>query len=140
MGAQVNPYLMSEDARAQAKFYIESLGGEILSVMTHEQMGAQHEFKDKVMHLSLVVAGGNSLLMADSFEPFTQGRGISLSVTYETDSEANEAFTKLAVGGNVKYPLELQPWGMLYGELSDQYGVSWMITAQPSTGNPNQTN
>jgi PhnB protein len=128
----LTPYLLSEDARSQADFYTQTLGGEILSVMTHEQlMGAQHEFKDKVMHLSLVVAGGNAIFMTDSLEPFTQGPGISLSIGYDTETEASEAFAKLAVGGNVKYPIEMQPFGLFYGELTDKYSVSWMITAEP---------
>ncbi|WP_333474245.1 VOC family protein [Paenibacillus gyeongsangnamensis] len=77
----LRPFLLSEDARSQAEFYTQSLGGEIVSVMTHEQAtGAQHELKDKVIHLCLVVAGGNSIFMADSFEPFTQGSGVSLNM------------------------------------------------------------
>ncbi|WP_141431098.1 VOC family protein [Bacillus sp. 03113] len=129
---KLTPYILSEDARSQAEFYIKSLGGEILSVMTHEQlMGAQHEHKDKVMHLSMVVAGGNSIFMADSFEPFTHGPGISLSIAYKTESEASEAFAKLAAGGKVKYPIEQQPFGLFFGELIDKYGVTWMLTAEP---------
>jgi PhnB protein len=128
----LKPYLLSEDARSQAEFYTQSLGGEIVSVMTHEQaMGAQNEFKDKVMHLCLVVAGENYIFMADAIEPFTQGPGISLSIGYKTEAEASEAFQKLAAGGKVKFPIELQPFGLFYGEFTDKYGVSWMITAEP---------
>jgi PhnB protein len=122
----LTPYVLSDDARSQAEFYKQTLDGEILSVMTHEQlMGAQHEFKDKVMHLSMVVADGSSIFMADSFD---QGPGISLSLSYKTESEASEAFTKLALGGNVKYPIELQPFGLFYGELTDKYGITWLIS------------
>ncbi|MNI32698.1 hypothetical protein D3C73_866190 [compost metagenome] len=128
----MKPYLLSEDARSQAEFYTQSLGGKILSVTTHGQaMGAQHEFKDKVMHLCLVVAGENYIFMADAMEPFTQSSGISLSIAYKTEAEASEAFEKLAEGGNVKFPFELQPFGIFYGEFTDKYGVSWMITAEP---------
>ncbi|OCT11325.1 hypothetical protein A8709_06525 [Paenibacillus pectinilyticus] len=132
---KLTPYLSTEDARSQAAFYVEALGGEILSVMTHEQlMGAQHQYKDKVMHLSMVVAGGNAIFMSDSFEPFTRGPGLSLSIAYNTEDEATEAFAKLAVGGHVKYPIAQQPFGMFFGELVDQYGVTWMITAEPVVG------
>jgi PhnB protein len=131
----LTPYLLSEDSRSQAEFYTQSLGGEILSVQTHEQlMGAQNEYKNKVMHMSLVVAGGNSVFMSDSLEPFTNGPGVSLSIEYKTVSEASEAFAKLAVGGNVKYPIEMQPFGLFYGELTDKYGVTWMITSEPKVG------
>jgi PhnB protein len=124
----LTPYILSDDARSQAEFYKQTLDGEILSLMTHEQlMGAQHEFKDKVMHLSMVVAGGSSIFMSDSLD---QGPGISLSISYKTESEASEAFSKLAIGGKVKYPIELQPFGLFYGELTDKYGITWLITTE----------
>jgi PhnB protein len=131
----LKPYLLSEDARTQAEFYTQSLGGEVVSIMTHEQaMGAQNEFKDKIMHMCIAVAGENYIFMADAIEPFTQGTGISLSIGYKTEEEASEAFGKLAAGGNVKFPIEMQPFGLFYGELTDKYNVSWMITAEPQAG------
>lgn len=67
MGAQLNPYMMSEDARAQANFYIESLGGEIQFLTTFgETPGTPEAIKDNVMHLTLTVAGGNTLMISDS--------------------------------------------------------------------------
>jgi len=128
----LKPYILSEDARAQAEFYTKSLGGQIVSVLTHEQaMGAQNEFKDKVMHMCFSVAGENYIFMADAIEPVTQGTGIALSVEYPTKSEAGEAFAKISAGGNVKAPFEMQPFGIFYGEVTDKYGVIWMITAEP---------
>jgi len=40
-----------------------------LSIITHEQaMGTQQEYKDKVMHMCLSVAGENYIFMADTIE------------------------------------------------------------------------
>lgn len=129
MGAQLNSYLMSEDARSQAYFYVESLGGEILSLKTFDEApGTPEAMKDKVMHLSLMVAGSNILMISDSFEPVSSSRSISLALTYDIESEAREAYTKLGVGGENKYPFALQPWGACYGEVIDKFGVTWMIT------------
>ncbi|AZV59877.1 VOC family protein [Peribacillus frigoritolerans] len=129
MGAQLNSYLMSEDARSQADFYVESLGGEILSLKTFsEAPGTPEAAKDKVMHLSLMVAGRNMLMISDSFEPVSSSRSISLALTYDNESEAREAYAKLGEGGENKYPFALQPWGAYYGEVIDKFGVTWMIT------------
>ena len=129
MGAQLNSYLMSEDARSQADFYVESLGGEILSLKIFDEApGTPDAMKDKVMHLSLMVAGSNILMISDSFEPVSSSRSISLALTYDIESEAREAYTKLGVGGENKYPFALQPWGACYGEVIDKFGVTWMIT------------
>ncbi|KIL35041.1 glyoxalase [Cohnella kolymensis] len=131
----LKPYLISEDARSQAEFYIQSLGGEVVSVLTHEEAtGVQNELKDKVMHMCIAVAGENNIFMADAVEPPTQGSGISLSIAYNTEAEAREAFEKLAAGGNVKFPFEFQPFGIFYGELTDKFGVSWMLTSEPQAG------
>lgn len=129
MGAQLNSYLMSEDARSQADFYVESLGGEILSLKTFgESPGTPDAIKDKVMHLSLMVAGQNTLMLSDSFEPVSNNRSISLALTYDNESEAREACAKLGEDGENMYPFSLQPWGAYYGEVIDKFGVTWMIT------------
>ncbi|WP_337100369.1 VOC family protein [Paenibacillus sp. YIM B09110] len=128
MNVLLTPYLMSEDARTQAEFYIQALGGEVISVMTHAHTpGIPEAFKDKVMHLAMSVAGGNTLFMSDSFEPVAGSRSLSLSLSFESEAEAKGAFAKLSEGGVVKYPLEKQPWGASYGELQDKFGVTWMI-------------
>ncbi|WP_018759399.1 VOC family protein [Paenibacillus terrigena] len=131
MGAQIHAYLMSEDARGQANFYVESLGGEIQSLTTFgETPGIPDAMKDKIMHLALTVADTNTLMMSDSFEPISYNRSISLALNYDEVSEAQTAYAKLSEGGVSKYPLALQPWGAYYGEVVDQFGVTWMITKQ----------
>ena len=131
MAIQVNPYLVSEDAKSQANFYAETIGGEILSLSTYgEAPGTPEALKDKVMHLVLTLAGSNTLMMSDSFEPVTGSR-ISLALNYDSESEAKTAFDKLSKGGEIKYPFELQPWGAFhYGEVFDKFGVLWRITKQ----------
>jgi PhnB protein len=129
--AKLTPYIQTEDARAQAEFYVQSLGGEVQSVITFGQ-GApdmKKEFHDKVMHLSLVAAG-NNLYMSDSFEPVSEGKNISLSLEFATEAETSQAFDNLARGGKVLHPLEQQPWGAYYGEVKDKFGVKWMILKQ----------
>ncbi|UUZ81776.1 VOC family protein [Paenibacillus sp. P26] len=129
----LRPFLLSENARAQAEFYAQALGGEIVSVMTHGQAGGtQDEHKDKVIHLCVKVAGDNSIFMADSLEPFSPGTGMLLNVSYKTEKEGGEAFARLAAGGKVRTPFEQRPFGLFYGEVTDSYGVGWMITAEPA--------
>jgi PhnB protein len=127
--AKHTTYIFSEDARAQAAFYTQALGGEILSVMTFGELpNASEANKDKVLHLSLVAAGVN-FLMSDSVNgPISPGNCISLCLEFETEAEAHNAFNNLAEGGNVKSPLKLEFWGTLFGQLDDKYGIMWMIT------------
>ncbi|MCA0757349.1 VOC family protein [Paenibacillus sp. N4] len=133
--AKLTPYIFSEDARAQAEFYTQALGGEILSVLTFDQMpGGNESHKDKVMHMSFV-AGGINFFMSDSpFESISRGSGMHLSLEFGSDAEAHEAFDKLAAGGKVIDPLKQQFWGSLFGVIEDKYGVLWQVTTEHKQG------
>ena len=75
--AKLTPYIMSEDARAQAEFYVQALGGEILSVMTHGQLpDASEANKDKVMHLSMVAGGVGFFLCDFGFGTINHGNAV----------------------------------------------------------------
>lgn len=131
MGAQISAYLMSEDARSQANFYIAALGGEIQFLATYGEVpGTPEAMKEKVMHLALTVAGTNTLMFADSLEPVSYNRSTSISIVYDDLAEATAAYANLCQGGESKYPFALQPWGAHYGEVIDKFGVTWMITKQ----------
>ncbi|MBW7460957.1 VOC family protein, partial [Paenibacillus sepulcri] len=85
--ATLKPFLISEDSRAQADFYVGALGGTINSVMTHAQAPEPNDaIKDKVMHLCLEAAGV-TIFMADSLGPLTHGNGISLNLEFESAAE-----------------------------------------------------
>jgi len=132
MTTQLNAYIRSEDAREQAAFYMQALGGEVHSVMTYGQIpGAPEQAKDKVMHMVLSVAGGSILFLADSpYEVSPAGRFISLSLTFDDEANARHSFEKLAQDGTIKHPFVMQPWGAYYGEIEDKFGVNWMIVKQ----------
>ncbi|MCM3040092.1 VOC family protein [Paenibacillus motobuensis] len=128
MNAKLVPYLMSEDARGQAEFYKKVLSGEILTIKTYgEAPGTPEELKDRVMHMVLSLAGENTLFFSDIFEPVEGNRSTSLSLTFENETEARQAFAELGEGGEIRYPFELQPWGACYGEILDRFGVTWQF-------------
>ncbi|WP_438444886.1 VOC family protein [Gorillibacterium sp. sgz5001074] len=128
-------YLICEDSRAQAAFYIEALGGEIVSITTGaEAPGMPEELKDKVLHLCLNVAGVN-LFMADSMmEPLQRGNNVNLLLEFKTEPEARQAFDNLSKGGKVSQPLEPAFWGPYYGQFEDQFGIQWMIVTEMNAG------
>ncbi|THF72618.1 VOC family protein [Cohnella fermenti] len=128
--AKLTPYFYSEDARTQAQFYVNALGGEIQHQMTYGQApGMEEEMKDKIVHMSFV-AGGISFFIADTMhhEPPGRSYGFDLSLEFATEAEAREAFANLSAGGRVLMALEKQFWGSLFGRIEDKYGVKWQIT------------
>jgi hypothetical protein len=44
-------------------------------------------WKDKVIHLCVRVAGGQAIFMKDSFEPFEQGSGVLLNLSYPKEGD-----------------------------------------------------
>lgn len=129
--AKHTTYLFSEDARAQAEFYVQAFGGEIVSVLTYGQApGTKEEWKDKAIHMHLI-AGGVDIYMCDSvLEPVRPGNCILQNMEFATEEEARSAFEKLAEGGTVKVPLKMEFWGALHGQIEDKFGVLWMITTE----------
>lgn len=45
----------------------------------------------------------------------------------DSRSEADALYTALAAGGEAKQPMHEAFWGDYYGDLTDKFGIQWMI-------------
>jgi len=123
---KLSPYIYSEDARAQAEFYVKALRGEITSIKTYADMpNVPEEMKDKVMHLELQL-GELQIYLADSSD-IEPGNQIDIALEFETEEEAIRTFKGLSKGGEVIMPFERMFWGTMFGRVEDPYGVRWQI-------------
>jgi len=90
--------------------------------------------KDKVMHASLPIGKDNILMATDACEEmgFNLKQGNNYYVCISTDSreEADKLFNGLAEGGKVNMPLADMFWGAYYGDLTDKFGIQWMVNYQ----------
>lgn len=86
-----------------------------------------------VAHASLKLPAGEitgSDVMDDKDYPI-RDTAYSLLYTAETPEEARELFQKLLDGGgSVGMPLEVAPWGDLYGQVFDRFGVMWSFSCE----------
>lgn len=130
----VEPYIFFGGRCEEAlEFYRTAIGAEVIMVMkfsdSPEPMPPgvlKPGFEEKVMHSSFRV--GNSELMAsDGCDEGSGFSGFSLSLTVETEAEADSAFEALADGGQVTMPLGKTFWSPRYGMLVDRFGVNWMV-------------
>lgn len=137
MAAQLSPYLSFRgNAREALEFYQSVLGGE-LNIMRYDSipgmMGAGDE-GDKVMHGQLEVPDGFTLMaadipasMADAADSTTGGTSVCL---FGADIDRLTALWEaLAEGATVNMPFSKAPWGDTFGDLSDRFGVRWMVSA-----------
>ncbi|ULL17194.1 VOC family protein [Paenibacillus sp. H1-7] len=129
--AKLTPYFYSEDARAQARFYVEALGGEIRNQMTYGQApGTDEAIKDKIIHMAFTAAGVDFYIADTMHESPGRSSGFDLSLEFQSEEEARQAFSKLSEGGKVIMALEKQFWGSIFGRLEDKYGIKWQISTE----------
>jgi PhnB protein len=136
MTSRLNPYIsFNGDAREAMEFYKSVFGGE-LTINTFGDLGTPDAaLKDKIMHAQLVTTDGYWLMGSDTAPgiPYTQGTTITVSLSGD-DASLRDYFEKLAAGGSVTMPLEKQVWGDEFGQLTDKFGVAWMINIGQSAG------
>ena len=133
---RVNPYLNFNGNTEEAfNFYKSVFGGDFSVIMrfgdTPEAEKVPEADKNKVMHIALPLNNGQILMGTDACESMgfklIVGNNISISIVTESEDELRNIFEKLAVGGKIDVQLDKMFWGELFGQVTDKYGVRWMI-------------
>jgi len=118
------------------RFYETHLGGKVSMMMTHGQAPDQGkvnpDWKDAVLHARLSVAG-TELLGADipKAEPM---RSAYLSLSVDSDAEAERIFSALAEGGEVFMKMQETFFASRFAQLRDRFGLNWMILHERPMG------
>lgn len=130
---RLNKYLNFGGNCAQAfRFYEQHLGAKILNIMTMGQMPpggppVPAEMKDSVMHARLAI-GETAIMGSDvpggRFQPI---RSAYLSLSLDSDAEAERIYGLLADGGEVYMAMAETFFATRFGQLRDKFGVLWMI-------------
>lgn len=56
------------------------------------------------------------------------GTNFTVSISAESEEEANRLFNGLSAGGQVTMPLEKSFWGSYFGMFKDKFDIQWMIS------------
>ena len=128
---QLNTYLnYGGNCEEAFTFYEQHLGGKITMLMRHgEQPNPQTPsgWNNKVLHARIQL-GGTDLMGADipgdRFQPI---RSAYLSLTMESDQEADRVFAVLSAGGEVYMPMQETFFASRFAMVRDRFGTSWMI-------------
>jgi PhnB protein len=129
MASRLNPYIQFQDTAQEAlTFYQSVLGGE-LNVMRFSEFGGPAEIADLVMHGQLETPAGFTLMASDTPPGMDRAEigGITISLSGDDVADLRGWFDGLAEGGAVNMPLEKQMWGDVFGQLTDRFGVSWLV-------------
>jgi PhnB protein len=129
--SHILPYLhFNGNCREAMTFYHECLGGDLtMQTIAESPMAGQMppEAQQQIMHASLM-KGEVRLMASDMMQaPPTHGNTISLMLYCTSEDEIRGYFARLSEGGMVNYPLAQQFWGATYGELTDKFGINWLL-------------
>ena len=127
----LTPYLKFPGTARQAlTFYQEVFGGE-LTVHTLADFGRDDGPADAIAHG--ILQGAVNLFAADAahHEPVLHLEGVLFSLLGTADSETLEGwFAGLCNGGSDIDPLQRRPWGAHDGQVTDRYGLRWLVGYQ----------
>ncbi|HZY78204.1 MAG TPA: VOC family protein [Cyclobacteriaceae bacterium] len=132
-----SPYLhfMGNTEEAMT-FYKSVFGGKFLIHQKFRDLpGSERMPKqelDKIIHISLDMGNGNTLMATDALESMGQqltiGNNFHICVHTESEKETDRLFNDLAAGGEVEMPLNKTLWGAYFGMVKDKFSIQWMIS------------
>ncbi len=131
---KLNPYLNFPGTTREAlNFYKDCLNGEIVSIQTYGEayMEVEDKYKNNVIHAEFK-ADGVEFMASDGMPGFaaTPGNMITLSINLDDEQEQKDIFNALAAGGKVTMPLDKTFWGAIFGQLTDRFGIQWMLNCE----------
>jgi PhnB protein len=136
---KLNTYVNFPGNCAEAlRFYERVLDGKVGMLMTHgdapDQRNVKPEWKNAVLHARISL-GGTELMAADipNAQPM---RSAYLSLSVDSDAEAERIFAALSEGGEVFMPMQETFFASRFAQLRDRFGVNWMIIHERPMARP----
>jgi PhnB protein len=130
---RLEPYLFFQGRADEAiAFYEKAIGAKCVMLLRFKDnpdavAPPPPELSDKVMHAPLEI-GGEALLLSDGHGPEGPNfQGFALTLTVESEAEADRAFMALTEGGQIVQPLQKTFFSQRFGMAQDPFGVLWII-------------
>ena len=114
------------------RFYEQHLGGRVTGLVRHgEQPNPRvaDDWKDKVLHARIEIAA--TVLMGADIPQSEPMRSAYLTLTLDSEAEAERVYALLTDGGEVFMKMEQTPFANRFAMLRDRFGTSWMLLHQP---------
>ncbi|TAN23023.1 MAG: VOC family protein [Acidobacteria bacterium] len=120
------------NCREALAYYEKHLGAKTTALMTFGQMPDPKQvpagMENAVMHARLEMAG--AALMASDVPPAVNWqpmRSAYLTLSLDSNAEAERIFAALKDGGQVFMPMEEMFFAYRFAQLQDRFGINWMI-------------
>jgi PhnB protein len=117
------------DCAEAFRYYENHLGAKPGMMMTHAQSpvpnGVGPEWKDAVLHATILI--GDLEIWAADIPKAEPMRSAYITLSTESDSEAERLFSALADGGRVLMPMQELFFASRFGQARDRFGINWMV-------------
>ena len=116
-------------------FYEQHLGGRALSVTRHGDQPNPNipaEWREKVLHARIEI--GTGVLMGADIPNAEPMRSAYLTLSLDSEADAERVYALLADGGEVFMKMEKTFFANRFAMLRDRFGASWMLLHQPEAG------
>ena len=114
-------------------FYEKQLGGKITQIVRHGDMpnpATPADWKEKILHARIEI--GTIVLMGADIPQAETMRSAYLTLTVDSEAEAERTYSVLGDGGEIFMKLEKTPFANRFAMLRDRFGASWMLLHQPA--------
>ena len=114
------------------RFYEQHLGGTVTGMIKHGDQPNPNippDWRDKILHAQIELVG-TTIMGADipHAEPM---RSAYLTLTVDTEADAERVYALLTDGGEIFMKLEKTHFANRFAMLRDKFGTSWMLLHQP---------
>lgn len=131
MSITVTPHLnFRGDARQALEFYQSVFGGELVIASYADMGNPDPATADHVTWGQVSTEDGFRIMAYDVYPglPLDQGQDpFFVSVRGTDPAELQAYWDRLADGAEVKQPIGPAQWAPLYGQLTDRFGVTWVL-------------
>lgn len=114
------------------RFYEKHLGGTITGIARHGEQpnpAIPDEWKDKVLHARIEI--GSAVLMGADIPQAEPMRSAYLTLTLDSEKQAERLYALLAEGGEIFMKMEKTHFANRFAMLRDRFGTSWMLLHEP---------
>jgi PhnB protein len=115
------------------RFYEQHLGGTVTGIVRHGDQPNPNipaDWTSKVLHARIEI--GNAVLMGADIPAAEPMRSAYLTVTTDSEADAERLYRVLSDGGEIFMKMEKTPFANRFAMLRDKFGTSWMLLHQPT--------
>ena len=114
------------------RFYEQHLGGKVDGMVRHGDQPNPNippDWKDKILHARIEI--GEAVLMGADIPHAEPMRSAYLTLTVDTQADAERVYALLTDGGEIFMKMEKTHFANRFAMLRDKFGTSWMLLHQP---------